>query len=319
MSLKRIRRPILALLLAGWCLLFLRCETTEKSMVRAVYLAQTESGYQVGLLYQAPEAAADASEASAALQFVQATEQTMERAFAAAETVLPQTASYRLCDYLLLPDADESLLVQYEQLVLRRACGRTAARLTCVQGNPALLEEQDVLPDALTAELKAQAAVMPRLYQHGEMILLPCLQWEKDAVSTQAEAILHTADGNTALPAAQTEAIRLLTGAGGTRSFWLEEEQIGIRRCTVSVTFRREQVLLRLDCQRDANSPLPTERQQTQLAELCTALVQTCWQQGTDLLHLQARAALKDGSGTAFDPTKNACPQVRTDVRFLPG
>ena len=36
---------LLYFLLAGWCLLFLRCESTEKSMVRAVYLAQTEQGY----------------------------------------------------------------------------------------------------------------------------------------------------------------------------------------------------------------------------------------------------------------------------------
>ena len=126
-------KPLLYLLLTGWCLLFLRCESTEKSMVRAVYLTQTEQGYQAGLLYQAPQAAADAAEASAALQFVQAKGQTMERALAAAEQALPQTASYRLCDYLLLPKAEEPLLTEYEQLVLRRGCGRTAARLLCAE------------------------------------------------------------------------------------------------------------------------------------------------------------------------------------------
>lgn len=110
---------LLYLLLTGWCFLFLRCESTEKSMVRAVYLAQTEQRYQAGLLYQAPQAAADAAEASAALQFVQAEGQTMERALAAAEQALPQTASFRLCDYLLLPKAAEPLLTEYEQLVLR--------------------------------------------------------------------------------------------------------------------------------------------------------------------------------------------------------
>ena len=55
-------KPLLYLLLTGWCLLFLRCESTEKSMVRAVYLSQTGQGYQAGLLYQAPQAAADAAE-----------------------------------------------------------------------------------------------------------------------------------------------------------------------------------------------------------------------------------------------------------------
>ena len=54
-------KPLLYLLLTGWCFLFLRCESTEKSMVRAVYLSQTGQGYQAGLLYQAPQAAADAA------------------------------------------------------------------------------------------------------------------------------------------------------------------------------------------------------------------------------------------------------------------
>ena len=35
-------RSLSAVLLIGWCLIFLRCETTEKSMVRALYLAQKE-------------------------------------------------------------------------------------------------------------------------------------------------------------------------------------------------------------------------------------------------------------------------------------
>ena len=170
-------KPLLYLLLTGWCFLFLRCESTEKSMVRAVYLAQTEQGYQAGLLYQAPQAAADAAEASAALQFVQAEGQTMERALAAAEQALPQTASFRLCDYLLLPKAAEPLLTEYEQLVLRRGCGRTAARLFCAEGEIEHLTTQATLPDALMAQLKAAAPTAPRLYQHTEPGLLPVLRW----------------------------------------------------------------------------------------------------------------------------------------------
>ena len=154
-------KPMLFLLLAGWCFLFLRCESTEKSMVRAVYLAQTEQGYQAGLLYQAPQAAADAAEASAALQFVQAEGQTMEQALAAAEQALPQTASYRLCDYLLLPKAEEPLLTEYEQLVLRRGCGRTAARLLCAEGEVDHLAAQAALPDALMAQIKTAAPTAP--------------------------------------------------------------------------------------------------------------------------------------------------------------
>lgn len=310
-------KPLLYLLLAGWCLLFLRCESTEKSMVRAVYLAQTEQGYQTGLLYQAPQAAADAAEASAALQFVQAEGQTMERALAAAEQALPQTASYRLCDYLLLPKAEEPLLTEYEQLVLRRGCGRTAARLLCAEGEIDHLTAQAALPDALMAQLKAAAPTAPRLYEHTEPGLLPILRWNAEEVSLQEGGVLHTVAGNTALSPEQAETYRLLTGQGGTRQLWLQEERIGIRRCTVSVTLQKAQVLVRLDCQRAAHNPLPTQAQQQQLAAQCTALLQSCWQQGVDVLHLQARAALRDSNSASFDPTKNACPQLRTDVHFM--
>lgn len=307
-------KPLLFLLLTGWCLLFLRCESTEKSMVRAVYLAQTEQGYQAGLLYQAPQAAADAADAVAALQFVQAEGQTMERALDAAEQALPQTASYRLCDYLLLSKAEEPLLTEYEQLVLRRGCGRTAARLLCAEGEIDRLAAQAALPDALMAQLKAAA---PRLYEHTEPGLLPVLQWSAEEVSLQEGGVLHTVVGNTLLSPEQAEIYRLLTEQDGTRQLWLEGERIGIRRCTVSVTLQKAQVLVRLDCQRAAHSPLPTQAQQQQLAAQCTALLQGCWQQGVDVLHLQARAALRDGSGASFDPTKNACPQLRTDVHFM--
>ena len=307
-------KPLLFLLLTGWCLLFLRCESTEKSMVRAVYLAQTEQGYQAGLLYQAPQAAADAADAVAALQFVQAEGQTMERALDAAEQALPQTASYRLCDYLLLSKAEEPLLTEYEQLVLRRGCGRTAARLLCAEGEIDRLAAQAALPDALMAQLKAAA---PRLYEHTEPGLLPVLRWNAEEVSLQEGGVLHTVVGNTLLSPEQAEVYRLLTEQGDTRQLWLEGERIGIRRCTVSVTLQKGQVLVRLDCQRATHSPLPTQAQQQQLAAQCTALLQGCWQQGVDVLHLQVRAALRDGSGASFDPTKNACPQLRTDVHFM--
>ena len=310
-------KPLLYLLLAGWCLLFLRCESTEKSMVRAVYLAQTEQGYQAGLLYQAPQAAADAAEASGALQFVQAEGQTMERALAAAEQALPQAASYRLCDYLLLPEAEEPLLTEYEQLVLRRGCGRTAARLLCAEGEIDHLAAQAALPDALMAQIKAAAPTAPRLYEHTEPGLLPVLGWSAEEVTLQEGGVLHTVAGNTLFSPEQAEIYRLLTGQSGTRQLWLEGERIGIRRCTVSVTLQKTQVLVRLDCQSSAHSPLPTQMQRQQLAAQCTALLQSCWQQGVDVLHLQARAALRDDSGASFDPTKNACPQLRTDVHFM--
>ena len=318
MKKRDLGKSMLALLLAGWCLLFLRCESTAKSMVRAVYLAQEGTAYQVGLLYQAPEAAADAAEASAALQFVQAQAPGLEAAFAAAEQLLPQAASYRLCDYLLFPRAlPESVLTAYEQLMLRRPCGRMAARLVCTAGNPEELAGTSMLPDALMDALRQDTDVMPRFYQLREGVLLPVLQWQEETVEQLPGGILYTAAGQLALDAAQAEAFRLLSGTGGSRSFWLEGTQVRIRRSTVTVTMGRKEVLLRLDCQRRYQSVQPTAAQCAALAGLCDALVQTCWQQGIDLLHLKQRAALQYGTAEGYAPTKNACPQLRTDVRFL--
>lgn len=125
---RRWARILLYAVLVGWCLLFLRCETTEKSMIRAVYLEQKEQTWSVGLLYQSPEAAADAADASAALRIADGRGQTLETALAAAEGTLPQTADYRLCDYLLFPvQTDDGVLSAYEALVLERCWRRTAA------------------------------------------------------------------------------------------------------------------------------------------------------------------------------------------------
>ena len=241
----------------------------------------------------------------------------MEQALAAAEQALPQTASYRLCDYLLLPKAEEPLLTEYEQLVLRRGCGRTAARLLCAEGETGHLATRAALPDALMAQIKAAAPTAPRLYQHTEPGLLPILRWNAEEVTIQEGGILHTVAANTPLSPEQTEVFRLLAGQGGTRQLWLEGERISIRRCTVSVALQKGQVLVRLDCQCAAHSPLPTQAQQQQLAAQCNALLQSCWQQGVDVLHLHAREALRSGSGASFDLTKNACPQLRTDVHFM--
>lgn len=88
-------------------------------MVRALYLAQKEQSITVGLLYQAPEAAADASEASGAVQLQLAQADTLAKALAAAQKQLPQKADYRLCDYLLIDqNASAELLAAYERTVL---------------------------------------------------------------------------------------------------------------------------------------------------------------------------------------------------------
>lgn len=129
-------------------------------MIRVVYLEQKEQTWSVGLLYQSPEAAADAADASAALRIADGRGQTLETALAAAEAALPQTADYRLCDYVLFPEqTEDAVLAAYENLVLERGCGRTAARLSCTEFDLEILlqacEKTEELPDKLLDKLKA--------------------------------------------------------------------------------------------------------------------------------------------------------------------
>ena len=120
------------------------------------------------------------------------------------------------------------------------------------------------------------------------------------------------------LEARQAETARLLLEMGGVHTFWLEGEPVTVRRCSVSVTLREETASLRLDCQRSYDTPQPSAAQCEQLAELCTQTVQSFWQQGIDLVHLQQRSALQNGMGREKITIKNACPQLQADVRFLP-
>ena len=317
---RRWVRILLYAVLVGWCLLFLRCETTEKSMIRVVYLEQKEQTWSVGLLYQSPEAAADAADASAALRIADGRGQTLETALAAAEAALPQTADYRLCDYLLFPvQTEDAVLAAYENLVLERGCGRTAARLSCTEFDLEILLQScgktETLPDKLLDKLKAGSAAMPRLYAHRES-LLPVLQDEEPEVS--GSGAFRTGSGAVQrLTENETEAFLLLTGTPGKRTFWLQGKRVTIRRCTVSVALQKQTATLRLDCQTAYGTPQPDAAQCQQLEELCLGVVRSCWQQGTDLLHLQEHSLLRTGSPDGFDPTKNACPQLQADVVFL--
>lgn len=316
-------RSLSAVLLIGWCLIFLRCETTEKSMVRALYLAQKEQSITVGLLYQAPEAAADASEASGTVQLQLAQADTLAKALAAAQKQLPQKADYRLCDYLLIDqDASAELLAAYERTVLENRQGRVSAKVSVLEMDDGFLEElpaeKQEFPNKLLELLKQCTDQMPRLYQYQDGMLLPQLRAEKQEVALADTSILWRVENSIELEARQAETARLLLEMGGVHTFWLEGEPVTVRRCSVSVTLREETASLRLDCQRSYDTPQPSAAQCKQLAELCTQTVQSFWQQGIDLVHLQQRSALQNGVGREKITIKNACPQLQADVRFLP-
>ena len=320
---RRLRRSMGALLLVGWCLLFLRCETTEKSMVRALYLAQNEATVTAGLLYQAPEASADASEASAAMQMRLAEESTLEEALSSVQKKLPQKADYRLCDFLVISEnTSEELLSAYETIVLESGRGRVAAKASILAVSTEELEKQleaeEGLPDRLLNELKQKSGRMPRLYRHRNGMVWPQLTLQDEELSTAGTSVFRKGEQRIKLDAQQTAAVQLLSGMYGTHTLWLAEEPVTIRRCSVSVTVKEKSVRLRLDCQRGDETPQPSAAQCAQLARLCAQTVQSFWQQGIDLVHLQQRSALQYGVGREKITIKNDCPQLQTVVRFLP-
>ena len=309
---RRLRHSIGTLLLVGWCLLFLRCETTEKSMVRALYLAQNEATVTVGLLYQAPEASADASEASAAMQMRLVEESTLEKALSSVQKKLPQKADYRLCDFLIISEnTSEELLSAYESIVLESGRGRAAAKASILAVSTEELEKQleaaEGLPDRLLNELKQESGRMPRLYQHRDGMFWPQLTVQDEELSAAGTSVFRKGEQRIKLDAQQTAVVQLLSGMYGTHTLWLAEEPVTIRRCSVSLTLKGESVRLQ-----------PSAAQCAQLARLCTQTVQSFWQQGIDLVHLQQRSALQYGVGREKITIKNDCPQLQTVVRFLP-
>lgn len=119
---QRALRWLAAGVLVLWCGVFLRAENTEKSMVRAlIHYPPTVAvqSWMVSLLYQFPEAAADASDAAARVQLCTGQGNTLQTALTEAERGLPRKASYRLCEYLLLNAETTLKTIRQAETVLK--------------------------------------------------------------------------------------------------------------------------------------------------------------------------------------------------------
>ena len=318
----RILKYLAAALLAAFCLAFARTDTTEKSMVRAILLEPGEEEWTVGLLYQAPEASADSSEASDGIGFAVAQGTGLERALDNAASLLPLEANFRLCDYLLLmPGGNWQTLSSYESLVLARQCGRTSAQLaacdfTCQELSEATEEGEDLLTSLLQT-LKRSKRALPRLYETrtDEGLLMPCLTMEETTLSVKPEGWFVSTDSSEEWDAQKTAVYGLLTGQGDTFTFWLGEHPLTLRRPLLGVEKTKDgSFAVHLDCQTAADSAEPTDTDLARLGDLCTQLVQERWSAGQDLIGLGACAALRDGQNALLSPAKTACPQLRTDV-----
>ena len=285
----RTARWMAGCLLALWCVAFLRAETTEKSMVRALFLRQGGQGWTVSLLYQFPEAAADASDAEAEIRACTAEGETLERAIQTAEQALPKTANYRLCEYLFFDEAAS----QTELLEVREFL-QTKPLLQCAEDH---------------------AAGAPHLYEAAGEMILPVVRLEEETAALSKESRLLTAQGSAPLSSEETAMAQLLQEKLPV-SFELEESTITLRRCVVSVEAEGDGFAVALTGQRKAGTPPVSEVQCRQLEALCTQTLARCWENGLDLLHLGAVRALKQGSGEKLT-TKNAYPAVRVSVEML--
>ena len=239
------------------------------------------------------------------------------------DQALPQAANYRLCDYLLLaPGCRWQTLGDYEALVLAQQCGRTAASVqSCgfdCEALSAESEESEKVLASLLDTAKEAAEISPHLYEKNlsQGLLLPRIILENGEAALREDSFFLTQSGGAEWDSERTELYRLLTGQGGVRRFWPDGHPLELRRCTISVTCHGAgEFTLRLDCHTAAGQT-PDSRYTQWLAEACTRAVKELWAEGVDVLSLGSYQALREGESTYLAPTKNACPQLRTDVRF---
>lgn len=319
-----------------WCGVFLRMETTEKSMVRALIVQPNRSGWAVQLLYQFPEAAADASDAVAEIRSCSAEDATLPLALNKAERELPKAANYRLCEYLLFDEtASQTDALELEEFLQTEPVSRLSARVLFVAGSGALAEETppgglpgsgaeleetvaapETLPGALLQTAEDTAAWAPHLYECAAGAVIPILKIEENGVTWQKESCLLTAQGSTRLSPNETAMAQLLQERTMPVEFALEGETVTFRRCVVSVEADGDGFAVTLTGQRRAGTPPVAESVCRQLEALCEETILRAWQSGADLLRLGAVRALKDGPD-AFFTTKNACPEVQASVKML--
>jgi len=320
------RRDTLRLLAVGlllcWCGIFLRGENTEKSMVRALLVERGENGWTVGFLYQSPEAAADSSEAAAAVRLCTASGETLEEARLAAEALLPQTANYRLCDYLVVEETSapevlaECAALEQKHPELRMAMRVLAADCSCKEWLAAAQEDESV-PEKLLACIKEAAPAAPRLYERDAGLLLPVAEQGTSDPGCAEEGLLLSASGAAVrLTAAETQMAYLLQERSGQRSFWLAGQAVLLRRAVVGVEVEGEGFAVRLTVQPKAGTALLSKVECRELEALCTETVRRCWENGLDVLSLGAVRALQDEAAPRLT-TKNVCPQLRADVQCL--
>ena len=224
---------------------------------------------------------------------------------------------------MLGPGWSGSTLQTWEPLVQQHPELRLSIKLLAAEFSGAALaaqtEETEQLPEQLLQTVKNAASTAPRLYRfrRDQGGLLPLLRLTDGKAELAEEGLLLSARGATALSAEETAMAALLLGAGSRTRLEAAGQTLTIRRSVCGVQAVGEGFLVDLTLQRRAGSPAPAEAQRQALQALCEETVRICWENGLDLLSLSAFRAQRDGPGQNTLTTKNACPELRADVRFL--
>ncbi len=202
----------------------------QSYMVRAVVLDETGGQYTVGVLYQAPDAAANSADVQITYQLAQGQGDSLAEAVQAVEQAVGGQLSYQLSDYLLLASGCTPNTVQaYAALVQTAQCGRYSAKVSALSQDMAQLE-------ALIAQTPQTASILlerlvedgqnaPALYDVLEDALpMPLLNVQDDG--TLAAELLSCslgAQGRVLYDAVQTQLYALLHTGQGTASFMAGE------------------------------------------------------------------------------------------------
>ncbi len=319
------RRAGLRLLAAGaviaWFCLFTHWDTTEESMIRALLAEKTGEGWTVGLLYQFPEASADASEAEASIRLCTGRGSQLSAAITSAEASLPQCADWHLCEYLLIePDSLRQSLSACEELYLTQPYGRLASRVFGTDFSVETLEdrsqESDTFAENLLQCLKDSATAAPRLYEQSRGFLLPVIELKKESAVCQPEALVVTEEHLEKLPPQQTEMALLLQGKSWTKTgeypFETADGTLCLRWAFCGVEKTGENFIIRVSALSRKNRSVKAEQE---LEDLCEDTLRRCWALGFDLSGLGAMQAQRDGTLTLT--TKNACPNIQADVQII--
>ncbi|MFI3168823.1 MAG: hypothetical protein R3Y06_02635 [Faecalibacterium sp.] len=185
-ALQKIKWILLALALGVGLCASAQSKASAGYMVRAVLIEQEGTVYQVGVLYQDPEAAANSADALAPFKLAQGQGESLSAAFQSLEQNFTQTLSYQLSDYLLLSgQCSKATVEEYAQQVQLTQQGRYAAEVYFLSQEIAdlaqTMAQNPEVAQALLEALEEYNQSGARLYEVSqETLIMPCVSMQED-------------------------------------------------------------------------------------------------------------------------------------------